>query len=83
MSPRNFASVQTGGQMSPHDNASPSHGTDTGKKGKSGGNQSLTPLTIKQLYSASQATQDDIFKLDGKELNHVPKFFLKSKITFL
>lgn len=73
MSPRNFASVQTGGQMSPQNENSPSNMMDASKRGKSGGNQNLTPLTIKQIYSAHQASSDDIFKLDGRELNHVKR----------
>lgn len=33
--------------------------------------QTLTPVTIKQLYEAKQSHPDDAFTLDGKELNQI------------
>jgi len=42
------------------------------RKKKSGSaSQSLIPVTIKQLLDATQAHQDDVFKIDGRELNQV------------
>lgn len=42
------------------------------KGGPSGGIiQTLTPVTIRQLYNATQQQPEDIFKVDGKELNQV------------
>jgi replication factor A2 len=32
------------------------------------------PVTIKQLFKATQAHPDDGFKVDGKELSQVPKY---------
>jgi len=51
---------------------SPSN-TDSPTKAKRSGasNQSLTPLTVKQLGQASQITSDDVFKVDGHDLNMV------------
>jgi len=41
-------------------------------KGRSGGGyQTMTPVTIKQLYNAVQAVPDDVFKVDGHDLNQV------------
>jgi len=33
--------------------------------------QTLTPVTIRQLYNAVQQQPEDIFKVDGKELNQI------------
>jgi len=48
---------------SPH---SPSKGNQSG-----GIIQTLTPVTIRQLYNAVQQQPGDIFKVDGKELNQI------------
>jgi len=51
--------------------ASP-RGDSPSKGGQSGGIvQTLTPITIRQLYNATQQQPEDIFKVDGKELNQV------------
>jgi replication factor A2 len=71
-SPSNFAPPQQQGGYfanSPHDG---SPNTDQQPQKRSGaGNQSLTPVTIKQLNSATQAHTDDVFKVDNHELNQV------------
>ncbi len=36
-------------------------------------NQSLTPVTIKQLTSAQQSHQDAPFQIDGKDIGQVPR----------
>jgi len=41
-------------------------------KGRSGGGyQTMTPVTIKQLFNAVQAVPDDVFKVDGHDLNQI------------
>jgi len=66
---------------SPAHDGSPS--TDSpSKKSRSGAvNQSLMPLTIKQLFSATQAHADDVFKIDNRELNQVTIVGLIAQIT--
>jgi len=42
------------------------------KKGRSGiTSQSLQPVTIRQLFYASQAHPDDVFKIDGRDINQI------------
>jgi len=66
---------------SPSHDGSPS--TDSpSKKSRSGAvNQSLMPVTIKQLFGATQAHADDAFKVDNKELNQVTIVGLIAQIT--
>jgi len=52
-------------------NSSPATDSPT-KKGRSGAaQQSLTPVTIKQLYEATQQHPDDVFKVGQRELHQV------------
>lgn len=53
-------------------NDSPSGDGTQKAKGRTGpSNQSLTPLTIKQLGNAVQLAPGDVFKVDNKDLNMV------------
>lgn len=64
-------SGQQGGYLSNTPGVDGSPSSDGTKKGKSpSANQSLIPVTVKQLQLAAQAL-DDTFKLDGRELNQV------------
>eukprot|EP00128_Syssomonas_multiformis_P012013 Colp12_sorted_trinity150504_noHs@27906 len=45
--------------------------TESPAPGKRGGTQSLTPVTIRQLLSASKDNPDDSFKVDGREIAQV------------
>ena len=61
----------TSGTQAEAAQASP-RGDSPSKGGQSGGIiQTLTPVTIRQLYNATQQQPEDIFKVDGKELNQV------------
>jgi len=57
--------------MSPSDATANSPKT-TPQRGRSGGyHQSLTPVSIRQLYNATQPIPDDSFRVDGQELHQV------------
>jgi len=67
-SPSQFAG-QGGGFMGTQNETPSPHSPS---KGQSGGIiQTLTPVTIRQLFNATQQQPEDIFKVDGKELNQV------------
>jgi len=70
-SPSNFA--PQGGYIanSPNNPDSPTTDSPTNKKRSGGLNQSLIPVTIKQLHNATQGQPEDIFRVDGRELNQV------------
>jgi len=55
----------------PNNDESPATDSTPNKKRSGATNQSLVPLTIKQLHNATQAHPDDIFRVDGRELNQV------------
>jgi len=60
-----------GGFMSPGDATANSPKT-TPQRGRSGGyHQSLTPVSIRQLYNATQPIPDDSFRIDDRELHQV------------
>ncbi|KAJ3014262.1 replication factor A protein 2 [Thoreauomyces humboldtii] len=61
-----------GGFLSPGAGASASQGSPSGRGRPRGeGNQSLRPVTIKQLYEAKQSIADQPHVLDGEELSQV------------
>lgn len=62
---------QTNGVGFDNDAKAPSSQNTGGAKKGSSERQSLMPVTIKQLQMASQAHQDDIFKVDNRELTQI------------
>jgi hypothetical protein len=69
-SPGQFSGTQQEGGFIGTQESSSSPARPSPKRG-GGYIQTLTPVTIRQLYNATQALSDDVFKVDGKELNQV------------
>jgi len=62
---------------------SPTSESPSTKKKSGATNQSLVPVTVKQLLNATQAHAEDGFKIDGKELNQITLIGFVHKIHSL